>query len=155
MDGAFTLSGGDVTLSSSGAGGKGLNATGLVTVKGGSLLVYTTGSTFTYGSLDTKPQGIKSDTNIVLEGGTVLSCASEDSGTAYKTDAKVLTNGATVMGIGGKQTKPDASSTHSYTTYKGVSISGGQTVSYDGVTFTVPGNYTNSSAKIMVSSAEM
>lgn len=154
-DGAFTMTGGEMTLSSSGAGGKGLNATGRVTVSGGTLIVCTTGSVHVYGTLDSKPQAIKSDTDIVLEGGSILSCASEDSGTAFKTDYKVLTNGATVMGIGGKQTKPDASSTHGYTTYKGVSVSGGQTISYDGVTFTVPGNYTNSSAKIMVSSAEM
>lgn len=154
-DGAMTMSGGTMTLSSTGAGGKGINATGAITISGGILTVVTTGSVYEYGSLDTKPQAIKSDANITLAGGTILSCASASSGTAFKTDYQVLTNGATVMGVGGKAVTPATSSTHSYKKYTGVAVKGGQSLSYDGVTFAIPGNYNNSSAKVLVSSAEM
>ena len=153
--GTFQMTGGALSLVSTGAGGKGLNATGAVTVSGGTLTSVTTGKTFTYGALDTKPQGIKSDANITLSGGTILSCASEDKGTAFKTDYYVLTNGATLMGIGGKATTPSNTSTKGNKKYTGVAVTGGQTLSYDGVTFTIPSIYSNSSAKVLVSSPAM
>ena len=122
---------------------------------GGTLTVVTTGDVLEYGTLDTKPQAIKSDGNITLSGGTILSCASSDSGTAFKTDYAVLTNGATLMGIGGKATTGAATSTHGSKKYKDVNVKGGSTLSYDGVSFTIPSIYSNSSAKVIVSSASM
>ena len=155
-EGAFTMTDGTVSFTSTGAGGKGINATGAVTVSGGELTVCTTGDTFEYNTeLDSKPHGIKSDADIVLEGGKVLSCASADGGNAFKTDAYVLMNGATVMGIAGKKTTPSSTSTCKFANYKDVNVSGGQTVSYDGVSFTVPDIYSNDSAKIVVSSPTM
>ena len=59
------------------------------------------------------------------------------------------------MGIGGKAITPATSSTHGYKKYTGIAVTGGQTLSYDGVTFTIPSNYSNSSAKVLVSSASM
>ena len=115
------------------------------------MTVVTTGSVYKSGEDDTKPQGIKSDGNITLSGGKVLSCASSNSGTAFKTDFYVYTNGATVMGIGGKASTPSSLSTHEFTKYKDVNVAAGSTVSYDGVTFKVPEIYKNSSAKILVS----
>jgi hypothetical protein len=117
--------------------------------------VVTTGSVYKSGEDDTKPQGIKSDGNITLSGGKVLSCASSDSGTAFKTDFYVYTNGATVMGIGGKATTPSSSSTHGYKKYSNVNVTGGSTLSYDGVTFTIPSLYSNSNGKVVVSSSSM
>lgn len=154
-DGAFTMSNGTMYLTSTGAGGKGINSTGAITINGGTLTVVTTGAVYTYGTLDTKPQAIKSDGVITLAGGTILSCASSDSGTAFKTDYAVLTNGATLMGIGGKATTGAAASTHSSKKYKDVNVVGGSTLSYDGVTFTIPSIYNNSEAKVIVSSASM
>ncbi|MBO4607553.1 MAG: carbohydrate-binding domain-containing protein [Prevotella sp.] len=154
-DGTFTMSGGTLSLTSTGAGGKGVNATGAVTFSGGTTTVVTTGAVYTYGADDTKPQGVKSDTNITLSGGTILVCASSDSGTAFKTDYSVLTNGATVMGVGGKATTPGAASTCNYKKYTGVKVTGGSTLSYNGVSFTIPAIYSNSSAKVLVSSASM
>ena len=132
-DGTFTMTGGTVSLTSTGA----------------------TGSVYKSGEDDTKPQGIKSDGNINLSGGKVLSCASSDSGTAFKTDFYVYTNGATVMGIGGKATTPSSSSTHGYKKYSNVNVNGGSTLSYDGVTFTIPSLYSNSNGKVVVSSSTM
>ncbi len=154
-DGTFTMNGGTMTLTSTGPGGKGLNSTGSVTINGGELTIVTTGNVFKYGEDDTKPQGLKSDSNITLAGGKVLSCASSDSGTAFKTDFHVFTNGATVMGIGGKATTPSSSSTHKYKKYSNVKVTGGSTLSYDGVTFTIPSIYNNSSGKVVVSSSSM
>ena len=154
-DGTFTMTGGTMLLTSTGAGGKGINSTGAITISGGTLTVVTTGDVLEYGTLDTKPQAIKSDGNITLSGGTILSCASSDSGTAFKTDYAVLTNGATLMGIGGKATTGAATSTHGSKKYKDVNVKGGTTLSYDGVSFTIPSIYSNSSAKVIVSSASM
>ena len=153
--GSFTMTGGTMYLVSTGAGGKGLNAGGTITINGGTLTVVTTGSVFTHGSDDTKPQAIKSDKDIVLAGGNILSCASADSGTAFKTDYILYSNGATLMGIGGKACTPATSSTHGSKKYKDVVVKGGSTLSYDGVTFAIPAIYNNSSAKVLVSSPAM
>ena len=55
------------------------------------------------------------------------------------------------MGIGGKASTPSTLSTSSFNKYKDVNVTAGSTVSYDGVSFTVPAIYSNSSAKILVS----
>ncbi len=154
--GSFTMTSGTLYLTSTGAGGKGLNADGEIVINGGTLTAVTTGAEYTYNSsLDTKPHGLKSDSNITLAGGSVLVCASSDSGCAFKTSLNVLTNGATMMGVGGKATTGSASSTHGSKKYSGVSVTGGSTLSYDGVSFTIPSIYSNSSAKVIVSSASM
>ncbi|MBO4820031.1 MAG: carbohydrate-binding domain-containing protein [Prevotella sp.] len=154
-DGSFTMSGGTMNLTSTGDGGKGINSTGAVTISGGTLTVVTTGNVFAYGADDTKPQGIKSDSNIILSGGTVLSCASSDSGNPFKTDLSVYTNGATLMGVGNKAVTPVSTSTCKYKKYSNVKVNGGNTLSYDGVSFTIPVGYNNSSAKVIVSSPSM
>ena len=154
-DGTFTMSGGTMNLTSTGAGGKGINSTGAITISGGTLTVVTTGTVFTYGADDTKPQAIKSDSNITLSGGTILSCASSSNGTPFKTDFSVYTNGATVMGIGAKAVTPVSTSTCTFKKYSNVKVIGGSTLSYDGVSFNIPSIYSNSSAKVIVSSPSM
>ena len=157
-DETFNMSGGTLNLCSTGSGGKGINADGDINIEGGTVNVVTIGSTYVYGSEDSKPQGVKSDGNITLAGGTILVCASSDSGTAFKVDGSttyVFTNGATVMGVGGKAVTPSANSTTGYKKYKDVDVKGGQTLSYDGVSFTIPQQYNNSSAKVLVSAPGM
>lgn len=150
-DGSLTISGGTHRFESSGNGGKGINADGDITINGGSIRVLTVGNVYEYGSLDSKPQAVKSDGNIVLAGGEILSCASQYNGTAFKTDLQVLTNGATVMGIGGKATTAANASTCTSYKYSGVNVMGGSTISYNDVTFEIPSAYNNPSAKVMVS----
>ena len=147
----MTISDGTLWLVSTGNGGKGINADGAITINGGNITVVTTGDVYEYGSLDTKPQAVKSNGDITLAGGTILSCASKNSGTAFKTDYQVLTNGATVMGIGGKATTAANTSTCPSYKYSGVNVLGGSTISYNGVSFEIPTIYSNSSAKVMVS----
>lgn len=61
----FTMTGGTVTLTSSGDGGKGINCDEDVVFSGGTLVVTTTGS-----NNDAKPKGVKADTGITVSGGT-------------------------------------------------------------------------------------
>jgi len=155
----FNMSDGTVSLTSTGNGGKGLNCDGNITISGGSLTVVTTGDIYEYSStLTTKPQGIKSDASIYLNGGTVFSAAGAyDAGAApFKADGYIYTNGATMMGIGDKKVTPTALSSCGYNNSNtGVSVTGGGTLTYSGVSFTVPSIYSNSSAKIIVSSSSM
>ena len=117
---------------------------------GGELNVVTTGAVWVYGVEDSKPHGVKSDADINLKGGTIFVAAAADSGAAFKTDYFFTISGGTIMGIGGKNSKP-TSNTQQYYSYSGVNVKGGQTLSYNGVSFTVPQIYSNSSARVIVS----
>lgn len=64
-DSLFTMSGGTMTIKSSGDGGKGINSGKDVVFSGGTLKVTTTGSNDVG-----KPKGIKSDTGIIVSGGS-------------------------------------------------------------------------------------
>jgi len=64
-DSLFTMTAGTLTISSSGDGGKGINCGQNVEFKGGTLIVQTTGS-----NDFAKPKGVKSDTGIILSGGS-------------------------------------------------------------------------------------
>lgn len=148
--GKLDMTAGKLTLVSTGAGGKGINATGNVELAGGELSVTTTGAVWVHGTEDSKPHGIKSDADINLKGGRIFVAASSDSGTAFKTDYFFTITGGTIMGIGAKNSKP-TSNTQQYHSYSGVNVKGGQTLSYNGVSFTVPSIYSNTSAKVLVS----
>lgn len=149
--GDYVMSGGNVTLTATGDGGKALNGDASVTVSGGKLVATTTGATYTYGSLDTKPHGIKADVNIALSGGEVYVAAGEDGGKAFKTDYLFTVSNCTLMGIGGKKSTPTSGRYQRYT----ARVTGGQTLTYNGVSYVVPANYSNSKAQILVSSPSM
>lgn len=154
-DGAFSLSAGTLKLTSSGKGGKGLNATGNINITGGKLNVVTTGATYTYSSsLDTKPHGVKTDGVITISGGEAYVAASADSGTAFKHELGFAVNGGTLLGIGGKKSTVK-SGTQGFKNYTSQNIKPNTTVTYNGVSYTVPSNYTNSSAYVVVSTAGM
>jgi len=153
--GELQITSGSLTATSRGSGGKGINMDGDVTISGGKVVVTTTGEVFEYGSDDTKPQGIKTDANITVSGGEVYVASSSDSSTAFKAGTLFYINGGTLMGIGKKKITPASASTQGYARYSSVSVSAGQTVSYDGVSYTVPSYYSNSSAQIIVSTSGM
>ena len=153
--GAFNMSSGTVTLTATGAGGKGLNATGAITQTGGTLTVVTTGARYKYNSaLDSKPQAVKSDGNISITGGTALAAVADSKATTFKTDYNFIVKGAKLMGIGGKTIAPSAGS-QNYNTYTSQVATGGTTFTKDGVSFALPTGYSNTSAFVIVSTPSM
>lgn len=74
-DGRFMLTGGDLWLKSTGKGGKGINGDSELLFLGGTVHVLTTGDTFAYKynnlTYDTSPKGIKSDTDITVDGSEI------------------------------------------------------------------------------------
>lgn len=147
----FTMTDGTVSVLATGIGGKGLNAGGAVTIDGGKLTAVTCGGVYAYGMDDTKPQGVKSDGNITVNGGEVYVAASKDKGTAFKTDYSLIINGGTLMGIGSKSVSAAAASKQASKKYTSQNIAAGATVTYDGVSFTVPMEYSNPAAYVIVS----
>jgi len=89
-DSTFTMTAGTLTITSSGDGGKGINCSQNVEVSGGTLTVKTTGS-----NEDGKPKGVKSDTGIIVSGGsfevTVKKSWACDNGTDSETPDDHLT----------------------------------------------------------------
>lgn len=68
--GNIAISDGEIRLSSSGSGGKGLNSDNAISISGGNISITTTGGKYTYtSSLTSSPKGIKADGNIDISGG--------------------------------------------------------------------------------------
>jgi hypothetical protein len=95
----FTMSGGTLTMTSSGDGGKGINSSAGVIFSGGTLSAITTG-----GNDEGKPKAIKATTGITVSGGSFYAKVSKswacDSGygTDSTSDAEMLANCVTVVG---------------------------------------------------------
>lgn len=148
----FTMTGGTVTLLATGAGGRALNVDGSVAISGGYIEGVATGDVYDSGGTDErKPHALSADESITVSGGEVYFASAKNK--SLKTDSMLLLYGGTVMGIGGKSVTPAASSTQGYKTYTGVKVTGGSTVTYNGVSFTVPSSFSQSSAYILVSTS--
>ena len=89
-DSTFVMNAGTLVITSSGDGGKGINCSGNVLFKGGTLNITTTGSNDVG-----KPKGVKSDTGIIVSGGSFTVKVSKswacDNGTDSETPADHLT----------------------------------------------------------------
>ena len=92
-DSLFAMSGGRLTITSSGDGGKGINCSQNVEVSGGTLTVTTTGK-----NEDGKPKGIKSDTGIIVSGGSVSVSVKKSWACDNGTDSEDPANRVTVLG---------------------------------------------------------
>lgn len=99
----FTMTGGTVTLTSSGDGGKGINCDEDVVFSGGTLVVTTTGS-----NNDAKPKGVKADTGITVSGGTFSVTVNKswacDNGYESADEADLAAHCVTVVGSPTTQT---------------------------------------------------
>lgn len=152
-EGAFTQSGGTLVLKALGNGGRPLSADGAVSISGGRFEGVACGGLWVNPSDSTddrKGHGIKSDASITISGGEVYVGASFKKGVAFKTDYVFAINGGTVMGIGAKASTPSLSSSQASKTYT-ATVAEGATVSFDGVTYKVPAEYSCSAASILVS----
>ena len=155
-DSTFNMSAGTVNLTSTGMGGKGLNTDGSVNISGGDFTAVTTGDVYEYSAtLDTKAGGVKADGTITLSGGNVRVAASSDDARAFNGKCGFFTNGGYILGIGGKSSTVSTGYTQRYKYYRNQVITGGSTVTYDGVSMAIPSFYSNSSALVVVSTPNL
>ena len=70
-DGKLTIEDGNVTITSSGTGGKGISVDGELIINGGNINITTSGGRFTYGKEDTAAKAIKSDGNLTVNNGKI------------------------------------------------------------------------------------
>lgn len=87
----FEINGGSLTITNSGAGGKGISGDAVGYLNGGTVKVTTTGSNYGSSSNSVSAKGIKFDGNLYFNGGTVfVSCSAhegiESKGTITVTD---------------------------------------------------------------------
>ena len=150
----LVISGGSVTAFANGSGGKGLSSGGTLTISDGAVSVETIGTVYVYGKLDSKPQGVKADEDIVISGGSVFVAASPNKATALKPTKNLLVDGGKIMAIGAKASTPAVASKQASYRYSGVAVAGGSTLTLNGVSFDIPSDYTNSGAYVLVSSPE-
>lgn len=90
---AFTMSGGKLTMTSSGDGGKGVNCADVITLTGGTLSAITTG-----GNDNGKPKAIKGDKGIVLSGGSFHAKVDKSWACDNGTDSEIASEHVTVIG---------------------------------------------------------
>ena len=88
--GTYTQSGGTIAAMATAAGGKGLNASGFITVSGGHLTLVTLGSTYTQSGRNSRARAINGDTSMVVRGGRTLVVAADE---CIHTTALVQTGG--------------------------------------------------------------
>lgn len=99
-DNAFLMSGGTLTVNSSGKGGKGVSTDGNFTITGGTISITTTGNGSTYtdsdGATDSyNATGISVDGNAYLYGGTITVSSSGSAGKGISVDGELIAGEST------------------------------------------------------------
>ena len=90
-DDNFKMTGGELYIKSTGAGGKGISSDIDIDISGGTLKVITTGKQYQYGSYDAKAKGIKADGNLSISGGDIWVRTSGGEGSEGIESKKVMT----------------------------------------------------------------
>lgn len=99
----FVQTDGTITITHSGAGGKGISADGNVSIQGGTLSVTVTGSNGTYtntsGVTDNyAPTCISADNNVNVSGGNITLNVKANSAKGIKSDVNTTISGGTITG---------------------------------------------------------
>lgn len=89
----FGMTGGSLTVKASGSGAKGISTDGSFIMDDGSLSVTTTGSSYTSGSLRSRPKGIKADGYITVNGGSITVSATHEG---IESPSQITIGGGTV-----------------------------------------------------------
>ena len=101
-DSLFTMTAGELTISSSGDGGKGINCDQNVEFSGGTLDVRTTGT-----KILAKPKGVKSDTGIILSGGSFTVQVNKSWACDNGSESSVISGMVTISGTPAELTLDD------------------------------------------------
>ena len=95
-DGNFTIDGGNVTIASSGAGGKGISVDGELVINGGNINVITSGGRFVYRPEDSAAKAIKSDGNMTINDGKIVIKTSGVEAEGLESKATLTINGGEI-----------------------------------------------------------
>lgn len=154
---AFEITNSTLDIFAYGAGGKGISVDRDATFNSSKVHVETYGEVYEENGDDTKPQCIKADSSIYVNGGndTRIECFSvygkgfsfDDEGTG-----KFEVNG-NVVAVGEKKSEPTGGTASAFT-YTKQKIEGGKEYEYNGLSFTAPSKYNHSSAKVLITVVE-
>ena len=99
-DGNIIIHDGEIIAKSNGKGGKGLNADGAITIKGGTITAAISGGQFVYGQEDSDPKAIKAEGDLTIEGGVIKACSTGKTDGSEGIESKaniVITGGDTYV----------------------------------------------------------
>ena len=155
-DSTFNMSEGNIYLTSTGLGGKGLNTDGSINIGGGTFTIITTGNIYEYSTThDTKAGGMKADGAITLSGGTIKVAASKYDARAFNGECGFYTNGGYIIGIGGRSSTVSPGYTQKYKYLRNQVVTAGSTYTAEGMSFDIPSIYNNAAAMVVVSTPDM
>lgn len=90
----LAIKGGNLTITSTGIGGKGISIDGTATLSGGTTTIFATGTTYTYNTANTsEAKGFKSDGAFVMNGGELTISATDDG---LKSGTSITVNDGTI-----------------------------------------------------------
>lgn len=118
-DSNMTISGGTLTLKSTGTGGKCIKVDGTLAVSGGTISAETTGGTYSSSSSKAQPKAIKSDGNMTVSGGSMT--ATSSSHESIETKGILTVTDGTVYAF---SSSDDAINSASHMYLKGGTVSG-------------------------------